>query len=350
MQRINLELHYQLQESGYLHIQNHRELPLLIHNYSPKTQYERIWNDVTLASRGLITDLEGIVVARPFPKFFNLDEHISTVGPLPEEPFEVFDKMDGSLGILYHYKGHSSFATRGSFHSEQADRANAILQRKYSQVQFDPSITYLFEIIYPENRIVVQYGELEDLILLGMIETSTGLEIPLQDIGIPLVTRYQGIQDLEQLRTLEESNREGFVIRFAGGLRVKLKFEEYVRLHKVLTGVTKRTIWEYMRDGLSMDDLLDRVPDEFYQWVKQVKTELQESYAEIEAICKSEFRPIPVRKEAATYIMSCTYPRILFRMLDGRNYSDIIWKMIYPEHAKAFSEELTPESSLEEES
>ncbi len=347
MHSIDLSKHYKLQESGHLYIQEHRDLPLLIHNYAPKTQYERYWNEVTLRSRGLITDLEGRILARPFPKFFNLDEHISTIGPLPAEPFEVFEKMDGSLGILYHFEGKPGIATRGSFHSEQSERAHFILQHKYPQVEFNPQITYLFEIIYPENRIVVQYGDMEDLVLLGMIETSTGRELPLQNIGLPLVKQYERIKGLDQLRQLEEPNREGFVIRFSGGLRVKVKFEEYVRLHKILTGVTKRTIWEYMRDGHSMDDLLDKVPDEFYQWVKEVKSEVNARFREIEEVCKREYRTFATRKEAAEYFQTCTYPMILFRMLDGRNYDDIIWKLIYPEHSKPFSEEVEKKEEVE---
>ena len=58
----------------------------------------------------------------------------------------------------------------------------------------------------------------------------------------------------------------------------------------------------------------------------------------IDEEAKAEFRPFQVRKDAAAYFQTCTHTPILFRMLDDRDYAEIIWKMIYPEHAKAFHE------------
>jgi RNA ligase len=63
---------------------------------------------------------------------------------------------------------------------------------------------------------------------------------------------------------------EGFVIRFESGFRVKLKFTEYVRLHKILTNFTSRDIWESLREKRKIEEILDNVPDEFYQWVKKL--------------------------------------------------------------------------------
>src|SRR4028119_412849 len=115
---------------GYVCVQRHPTAPLFIYNYTPKAQYERVWNEVTLQCRGLILDEGGKVVARPFRKFFNLEE----VDSLPAEPFEVYEKLDGSLGILY-WTGEQAFiATRGSFTSEQSRKANQILHARYGHV------------------------------------------------------------------------------------------------------------------------------------------------------------------------------------------------------------------------
>jgi hypothetical protein len=338
MEFISLELHRQLAEAGDLQINTHAEFPLLIHNYSAQVQYSRNWTPATLMSRGLITDLEGRVVARPFGKFFNLDEYIGLFGDLPGERFEVYEKMDGSLGILYFWDGKPYIATRGSFHSEQADFANTLLQKRYGHVNFDPAYTYLFEIIYPENRIVVDYGGMQDLVLLSIVHTATGAEQPLSpDLGLPIVKRYDGIEDLDRLRALEEANKEGFVVRFAGGLRVKVKFEEYVRLHRVMTGMNSRVIWEHLQAGEDLAAFLEKVPDEFYQWVRKVEADLKAEYAAIEAQAKSEFRVLEDRKATAEYFFrECKHPAILFKMLDGKSYAEIIWKSIRPAHQPAF--------------
>ena len=75
---------------GLLYKQVHPTLPLTIWNYTEKVQYESAWDEITLMCRGLVTDNEGNVVARPFKKFFNIEENKHT----PTDKFEVYDKMD----------------------------------------------------------------------------------------------------------------------------------------------------------------------------------------------------------------------------------------------------------------
>ena len=63
------------------------------------------WDEYTRAARGIIFNKRtGECVARPFPKFFNLGEMPeSQLNKIPKDPsnYEVYDKLDGSLGILY---------------------------------------------------------------------------------------------------------------------------------------------------------------------------------------------------------------------------------------------------------
>ncbi len=92
----------------------------IIYNYSRTCQYENKWDEITKSCRGLILDQDGNVVAKGFDKFFNIEEH--NLENIPNEPFEVFEKLDGSLGILFWYQGKWILATKGSFVSEQAMR------------------------------------------------------------------------------------------------------------------------------------------------------------------------------------------------------------------------------------
>ncbi|MGH2609803.1 MAG: RNA ligase [Tepidiformaceae bacterium] len=335
---IDLAAVEQLIADGFISRQKHPSAELFIYNYTPKAQFERCWTPETLACRGLILDAAGNVRARPFPKFFNLEEHD---GEVPVEPFEVFDKLDGSLGISYRDGAEVRIATRGSFTSEQALRAQAIYDRKYGRLRLDPSRTYLFEIIYPENRIVIDYGGMEDLVLLAVIDTETGVELPPPDIGFPVVRRYDGITDIAALKALEESNREGFVVRFTqSNLRLKVKFAEYVRLHRLITGVNERHIWELLRDGVAVDPLFERVPDEFNQWLRATIGGLEEQYGAVEALCRSQFRDLGDRKATALYFAGeCDHPAVLFRMLDGKSYNDVIWKMLKPEASRPFRQD-----------
>ena len=324
-------------KSGHISVQKHPKADLYIYNYTQKAQYERIWTEETMACRGLILDGSGEIVARPFKKFFNLEEYTGTI---PDEPFEVTEKMDGSLGILYQIDGVPYLATRGSFTSDQAIRGTAILRQKYNY-SYDPTRTYLFEIIYPENRIVVDYGEMQDIILLAVIDTQTGTELPLDIPGFNTVTRYDGVRDFNTLRQDEARNKEGYVVHFLGksNLRLKLKYEEYVRLHRLVTGVNAKTIWELLRNNQPFDDLINNVPDEFHKWVIETRDRLTSDFGRIELECRNDFKVKESRKDTALYFQSCHYPGVLFSMLDGKDYAQTIWKMIRPKAERPFRED-----------
>jgi T4 RnlA family RNA ligase len=337
---INLALLKEMIDNNYVNVNKHPTHDLFIYNYTAKAQYEREWNAITLMCRGLILDADYNIVARPFTKFFNLGEHENQV--LPNEAFEVFEKLDGSMGVLYFADNQAFIATRGSFISEQSVRANAILQSKYASIlrgPLDKTKTYLFEIIYPENRIVVDYGATEDLILTAIIDTQTGENLPLTDIGFPIVKQYHGVKDIQILKDLEETNREGFVIKFKSGVRYKVKFAEYLRIHRIVTQVSNISLWEYMSADMPFDEILDRVPDEFYDWVKATSADLKLQFETIENQCISDFKAhdFESRKEAAAHYFTCAYPAVLFKMLDNRPYKEVIWKTIRPQFQKPFS-------------
>lgn len=334
---MNTALLKEMISKNYVRVNKHPLHDLYIYNYTAKAQYDSVWNEITLSCRGLILDGNDKVVARPFAKFFNLGE-IKDL-QLPNLPFEVFDKLDGSLGILYWINETPFIASRGSFSSEQSDRANEMLHEKYRSAWslLDKNKTYVFEIIYPENRIVVDYGNEEKLVLLAIIDTQSGAEFPLEDIGFPLVEKYDGIQDLDLLKAMNNDNKEGFIIKFSNDFRVKIKFEEYLRLHRIVTQVSSLNIWEYLKTKQSMEEILERVPDEFFEWVKLTKSELESEFAKIENQCKNEFKVLDSIKETALYFQTCAHPGVLFSMLHNRDYSPIIWMKIRPKFEKPFT-------------
>lgn len=332
---MNKELLAEYVSQKLVSVQKHPTTDLFIYNYTPRVQYEKLWDEVTLQTRGLILDSEMNLVARPFPKFFNLEEHLPA--DIPAEPFEVFEKLDGSLGILYWIEGIPYIATRGSFTSDQALHATNVLHNKYGHLfdSLDRSKTYLFEIIYPANRIVVDYRGVNDIFLLTVIDNETGKET-IQNIGFPVVRKYYGVSDYNRLRNIATPNAEGFVIRFKNGFRVKVKFDEYVRLHRILTGISNIAIWEYLSEGKPLDELLNMVPDEFYDWVKTTEMELRQQFCSIRDECHAVFRSFESRKESALYYQQQKYPSILFNMLDGKSIDKGIWKLLRPKFSKAF--------------
>lgn len=111
---------------------------------------------------------------------------------------------------------------------------------------------------------------------------------------------------------------------------MKIKFDEYKRLHKLLTGVSPRTVWEVLRSGDDLSGIVERVPDEFFQWVRATESELRSAFRAIEEHARSEMRPCCSRKEFAEHFQRCKYPSVMFAMLDGKDYRDLIWRMVRP--------------------
>lgn len=332
-------------EKGYIRKTKHPKHNLYIYNYTQSAQFEKKWNKYTKMARGLVLDGNGNIHARPFGKFFNLGELSRSAIP-NKRNFEVYDKMDGSLGILFLYKDKVMLATRGSFNSDQAIHGKEIFDAKYSHIQLEEGKTYLVEIIYKSNRIVINYGDMEDLVLLAIIDNKSGRDLPLDyDLGFPVVKKFDGINDINELVEKHEDNKEGFVVKYDNDFRMKIKMEEYVRLHRIVTGVNTKSVWEYLRSGDSVLEMLDKVPDEFYRWVKEVKEDLETRYNEIESRAWTDFSELQSvklgtnfrenRKLQAEFIHTKKYPNILFSMLDGKDYTSTIWKMIKPEKAES---------------
>lgn len=356
-----LEKYYQ---DGLVLKQKHPTLDLLIWNYSPKVQYDKLWDDVTIRCRGLITDSSGNTVVQPFKKFFNYEEVVKEI-PIKNDYVYIQEKMDGSLGILFNYQGQWIMATRGSFISEQAIRGLEIIKSKYNLDPWLKEYAYLVEIIYPENRIVVDYGKEKITFLSVVLNQTYKWDNPINDSELHWTTansvfyinniKKKDIVKTEQhfnfseqlyndLKNKNEKNKEGYVLRFfPSNFRVKIKFEEYVRLHKILTNISNRDIWEYLKDEKPFDELINHVPDEFYEWVKKTADDLVNQYEKIQTKSLTDFATIIKscnigdRKSFALEAIKHPTPSILFSMLDKRDYRDIIWKLIYPSYSKPFN-------------
>jgi RNA ligase len=361
---ISLEILNKYHEEGLLYKQVHPTLPLTIWNYAEKVQYEGLWDEVTTSCRGLITDNLGNIVVQPFKKFFNYEELVGK-GVIPEKGDYVYvqEKMDGSLGILFNYDGEWIMATRGSFTSEQAVMGLEIVKEKYFLDSWMQEYAYLLEIIYPENRIVVNYG-VEKVTFLSAVLNGTYKWNSTDDTELHwstslMIFKSNGIHESDVVKTEQhfkfsdelykslkeknETNKEGFVLRFQpGNFRMKIKFEEYVRLHKIMTNLSTTAVWEVLSNGGNMDELLKDVPDEFYDKIKEYEDELKFMFNSLSNDYGIHFRDIQNmmdkvggdRKNFANVAKQYKYPSLLFGMLDGKDVSPIIWKIVKPEFKK----------------
>lgn len=327
-------------EAGYVKAQQHPTAPLWIYNYTERCMWERAWTDVTRQCRGLIVATTRQVIARPWAKFFNYGEHPEGSVDL-SAPAEVTDKMDGSLGIMYpDGLGGWSIATRGSFGSDQAQHATEVLRSRYGHFTPPDGMTCLFEIVYPANRIVVDYGGLDDLILLGAVDIATG-----EAVGPDWVSGWDGpLAETFSARTLAEAlalpprrNAEGVVVRLDGGLMIKLKQDDYVALHRLITGMNARVVWEKIGEGLTVTDICEGLPEEFWPWVQETGGELiRERNAIIDSATAEHQRILASLPEGWTrkdYALEASKSQLrpwLFLLLDARDPSAKIWRTLRP--------------------
>ena len=330
-----------LVEEGYISRRRHPSEDLYILNYTPKTQYERFWNETTTACRGLVVDGSGTVRARCFRKFFNYDEVSSEVDRRLSSslPFRAYEKLDGSLGILYWIGDEPFVATRGSFESPQAVRASEMLKSR-PRPGLRKDLTYLLEIIYPGNRICVDYGGREDLVLLAAMDTESGEEVEVSDAPFPVAEEMSLGPDFSAVKSMNAPNREGFVVRFDDGYRFKIKFEEYVRLHSMIFSVSTRTIWRCLKEG--EDIPLDALPDEVYRWVEREKSFMESEHARLVGLAEETFMGLKglERREFARRALEYKYSSLLFAMLDGKPHEQMVWKMLEPDHRTPFNEKI----------
>jgi len=357
---MDMDLYREMLLNRYIRVNEKNGFRIL--TYTEKAQFENEWNAVTRQCRGLIIDKYWNVVARPFDKFMNYGQNRADK-LLMDYRVEVTDKMDGSLGILFgkdpnrgsadnvnvsgwsnavHYYPNWTVATKGSFDSEQAEKMREILREKYSGIRLDTDWTYMFEIVYPGNRIVLDYGDTEDLFLLGARHNETGYVRPAEDVSEwcgpkTLTFSYKTLR--EALEAPDRANAEGFVVYFPDlDYRMKIKQDDYVALHRTVTNLTPRRIWENMKNGKTLEEIAELVPDEWHEW-------LDNTYRSIWSVTQAAYKLVTddynfvmsqVPKDHSRKDLSFTLDilgidkKVFFALYEGRDIMPLMWEVSYP--------------------
>ncbi|MEU4513212.1 RNA ligase [Nonomuraea wenchangensis] len=357
--------------AGYVHEQTHPTLPLKILNYTNKTQAEREWNAVTKQCRGLIVDSRtGEIIARPWAKFFTYGDPNADVIDM-SAPADVIDKVDGSLGILHPTPDGWAVATRGSFTSPQAIHATRLLRARYGEFEPPSGMTVLVEIVYPGNRIVCDYDGVDDLFLLGAVDIATGYAVGPDWVSGwpgPSATVFQARTLAEALAMPPRPGAEGLVVRMLDtGHLVKIKQDDYLALHAVLTRTSARTLWEYLAVNACqhlithpnkwgsllrldprraerclavgpnwLERVLDNVPDEFHAWVMATIADLTgnvaalarevDDYADLARYVYGDDR-----KAMAAEVSGHPEYGLVFKRISGDDITAQLWVRFYPD-------------------
>jgi RNA ligase len=189
--------------------------------------------------RGLIFDLEGRIMSRPFHKFFNVNEKEETQAHMLDlsRPHTVMDKLDGSMIRPVRMHGMIRLATKMGVTDIAIEAERLIDGNQYAWLEYmmDNGFTPIFEYVAPTNKIVVEYAEAK-LILTAVRETVSGAYLNNLRFGAPfeVVRTDSSIHDFNAYLAFKrgETLREGDIIRFADGHMVKVKNDWYVQIHK----------------------------------------------------------------------------------------------------------------------
>jgi RNA ligase len=334
---------------GYVDVKTNGVMTLF--NYSPMAAVNDVWLPFERLSRGLIINNQtGEIIARPFDKFFNYGQG----GRYPEPGAtieQVTDKIDGSLGILYTdaNDGVRKIATRGSFDGEQAQWATRFLQQHHAALATTPLgvPTLLFEIVYPQNRIVVDYGDKEGLILLAAREPQSGrylsysnLLVIARQFGLEITpdnayrNGYEYMAEAEDIQRYlagkADHNFEGFVAHFSDGSLFKFKSAEYLRVHRLVSSLSFNRVLEAIRDG-KIDDWSGAIPEDLRVQVDSWRAAIVKQVDTLCAVVESAYTLSPRNRDQKTFALWAKkeFPGIapyLFRRHAGKEYLSYIFK------------------------
>ena len=243
----------------------------IIQTFSYKLASYSDWlSECSLESRGISfmrdTHENLSIFARPFEKFFNYEENPFTDKLLVSQltPTSITEKTDGSLIMVGKLPNGKLLAkTKSTPYSDQAIRATEIINNNNLYKDFcndwiDKGYTVLAEYVAPTNQIVLFYPE-EKLVLLALRNMLTGeyhSVHELKECPFEIVKKYN--ISLEDVAKLQEtaSGREGFVIVFDNGQRMKFKTLDYIKKHRCKDNVSNKKHLSELILGNGLDDIL----------------------------------------------------------------------------------------------
>jgi len=312
------------------------------------------WTKDNLFFRSVIVDNEGNILSSGFPKFFNYGEKKDYYpDPTAYTDWRIDAKIDGSLLIVDYVNGVHSIRTRGTSVYTKHENAKdfELLWEKYPKIQnflqTNTSLSLLFEIVTPNNIIVVRPKDI-DFFLLGAIDkkslrqlTSTELISIWREIGEPSTPEQYIINNITNLDELASfikqwRGKEGIVLSYNKGQnKIKIKSDWYCWIHRIksMLSTTNNLIDYYVELGMPEgDEFYRKIETEYdYELANQIKDEIYE-IADVGTIVKkiindmrdfvASIRGFETRKQQAEHIFTIYkapgYASMVFNLLNGK--------------------------------
>lgn len=283
-----------------LNIKQHPEFPNLFQFTYDQIESPKV-DPIIVECRGLILDESDNwnVVAFPFKRFFNVGEFHAA--PIDWKTARVYEKVDGTLIIMYWYKDKWRIATRGSpdasgpvgdfpwnenglkvpltFYRLFWHSAEYWMKGLCKSGELLSNCTYMWELTSPYNRVVCDYteptvtdktGYAQDgsrITLTGIRNNQTFEEYRVESSdayyhtkSFPLGNFQEVIDAASKLNPLKQ---EGFVVVDGNWNRVKIKSPAYVAIHHLRDGNPRKRLMEIIQSGENDEMLSYKILDEW---------------------------------------------------------------------------------------
>lgn len=200
----------------------------------------------------------------------------------------------------------------------------------------------------------MDYKGEDDIYLLGAVNRRTGKSIPLSQITEwkwKRASEYTEFKDLNDVVNAPDPGieHEGYIVHFTKtDARVKFKHEEYLKVHRLSTGINERRIHEMLSSGMDsqLDEFQKVAPEEFESYIKETRAKLQAQYAEKVAEIENSYASLRAslpenveRKDFALavqqlpqHLRSHMFNKYLGRPLNTKS----IWESFTPPHEEGF--------------
>jgi RNA ligase len=291
------ELHKKIRSRG-ISVNTHPDDPSLkILCYTTQTQLGNDWTNETTLCRGLIVRTgddgeikdDNVIIARSFKKFFAI-EH-DRIGELElvdddegivvdrgeglrmDSPVSVSNKIDGSMGVVYMAPdGLPAIATKATFTYDFAEYATMLLRTKHDAKALGKWMTenlhdenLIVEIVSPRFEHVIEYGDFDDLFLLGSINVGTCEWTPFNEkspaavlFGFVTPEHYHAVDLADALELPQYPNEEGIVVtawnRDGSQNMYKVKYDDYKLLRYELNSSSLGLVYKKLRQ-LEVNDI-----------------------------------------------------------------------------------------------
>jgi len=288
-------------------------------------------NKIVQQCRGIIIDEadDYKIICRIFDKFFNFSE--GHAAKIDFENSRIYEKVDGSLCQLYYYDGEWRVSTSGSPDAGGSvgdfnKTFKELFWETWSDLNYklpdDTNISYAFELLTPYNTIVVQHKD-STIALLGARNLVTQKELN------PIIESHQNgwqcvktfdFEDREEiekiLKGMNGSEQEGFVVCDINSYnRVKMKCEDYVKKHRLVSCMSQRNMLDAVRTNEG-DEILLYAP-QFEKLFWEIKCNYERLVGRIEGFYDAT-KHIEDKKEFALLVKDQKFSGVLFGLRHGK--------------------------------